>query len=309
MSKTNYKKQPLSFQEQLNQLKKRELIIENDDKALHLLKHLSYYRLSGYWYTLLQEPKNKHLFKPKSSFEQVFNLYCFDRELRLLVLNQIEKIEIAIRSIISYECSQEWGTFWLSESNNFKSEYKYTRNIERILKEVKRSKEFFLDEYKRKYNELIPPSWISLEVCSFGSLSTTYSVLKSGKTKRNIAKNFGLNEKVFESWLHSIIYIRNICAHHSRLWNKHLAIKPILPNKTNHKWITSFILIDSRTNKQLNIKNRTYFALCMIKYLLETINPNNSFTKKSEDLFDRYPLVDKKAVGYTDNWKDEPLWR
>lgn len=309
MTKSNYKKLPLSFQEQLEQLKTRGLIIEEENKALHLLKNLSYYRLSGYWYTLLQEPKNQHLFKPESSFNQAFNLYCFDRELRLLILNQIEKIEIAIRSIVSYECSQEWGTFWLSESNNFKNEYKYTKNTERILEEVKRSKEYFLDEYKRKYNEIIPPSWITLEVCSFGSLSTTYSILKPGKTKRNIASNFGLNEKVFESWLHAIIYIRNICAHHSRLWNKHLAIKPILPEKTNHNWINSFTIVDSRTNSKLNIKNRTYFALCMIKYLLQTINPNNSFTEKLEELFNKYPLVDRKALGYTDNWQNEPLWK
>ena len=309
MSKTNYKKQPLSFQEQLNQLKKRGLIIESDDKALHLLKHLSYYRLSGYWYTLLQEPKKNHIFKPSSTFNQAFNLYCFDRELRLLILNQIEKIEIAVRSIVSYECSKEWGTFWLSEKNNFKNEFRYIKNSERISEEVKRSKEFFLEEYNKKYKEVLPPSWITLEVCSFGSLSTTYSILKSGKTKRNIASNFGLNEKVFESWLHAIIYIRNVCAHHSRLWNKHLAIKPILPNKTNHDWITSFILIDSRTNNKFNIKNRTYFALCMIKYLLETINPNNSFSQKLEELFNKYPLVDRKALGYTDNWQNETFWK
>ena len=101
MDKTLYSKNFLSYHQQLDQLIDRGLVVENEEKALHLLEHISYYRLSGYWYPLL-ENKQEHIFKEESTFQTAFNLYCFDRKLRQLVLSEIEKIEVAIRSKITY---------------------------------------------------------------------------------------------------------------------------------------------------------------------------------------------------------------
>lgn len=309
MSKRSYTKPPLIYVDQLELLKSRGLIVTNDLKALHLLQQLSYYRLSGYWYTLLEEPKTDHIFKEGSTFEQAFKLYCFDRELRLLFLNQIEKIEVAVRAIVAYECSHSWGPFWLNEKTNFRQRGKYYSTLEKIQGEVDRSNELFLKEYKQKYKENLPPSWITLEVCSFGNLSWIFSLIKFGRTKQNIADRFGLNEKVFQSWLHSFVYVRNICAHHSRLWNKNLAIKPELPLKTKGDWINNFTIIDSRTQEKKSIRNKTYFVICMLDYMLQTINPNNSFQEKLEDLFEKYPDVDRYALGYTKDWDSEPMFR
>lgn len=308
MSKKNYTKPPLKYQEQFDKLKERGLKIENESKAMHLLQELSYYRLSGYWHTLLKEPKSEHIFKKDSTFEQAFKLYCFDRELRLLILNQIEKIEVSIRAIITYQCSHDWGAFWLSNKDNFKNEKQYSKNIEKINTELNRSSELFLKDYKTKYIEKLPPSWITLEVCSFGNLSWIYSILKNGRTKRLISSHYGLNDKTFESWIHSIVYLRNICAHHSRLWNKTLAIKAEFPKKTKSNWIEQFEIVDSRDGVTRSIKNKTYFSLCMIKYLLQTINPKNTFKLKLEELFEKYPEIDRTAIGYPEDWSKEALW-
>lgn len=308
MDKRNYSKEPLTYQKQLDLLKDRNLIVECEEKSLHLLQQLSYYRLSGYWHTLLKEPKKEHVFKDGASFNQAFKLYCFDRELRLLLLNQIEKIEISVRAALAYEPSLDWGTFWLSEKNNFTSFSKYTSTISKIFGELRRSQELFLDEYKNTYLEEFPPSWVTLEVCSFGNLSWVYSIIKPGVTKRNIAKTYGLNDKVFQSWLHSLVYLRNTCAHHSRLWNKKLAIKAEFPRRTNYPWIENFEVFDKRSQKSSSIKNRTYYAICMIQYLLQSINPNNTFQGKLNHLFNKYPIIDKNALGFTDNWESEPMW-
>lgn len=309
MSKIEYEKEPLTYAQQLLLLKSRNLQIEDEPKALHLLKQLSYYRLSGYWYTLLKDPKKEHVFKDDASFNQAFKLYCFDRELRLLILNQIEKIEIAIRAALTYESSISWGAFWLADKDNFNSFSNYTSTINKIFGELKRSKELFLNEYQKSYNEELPPSWITLEVCSFGNLSWVYSIIKSGRTKKAIASNFGLSDKVFQSWLHSLVYLRNTCAHHSRLWNKKLAIRAELPRRTDFPWINNFEVIDTRTGKHLTIMNRSYFAICMVQYFIQTINPTNTFRDKLLVLFDKYPLVDINALGFTEHWKDEPMWR
>ncbi|MDO7174155.1 Abi family protein [Mariniflexile sp. AS56] len=310
MTKENYSKPPLSYQQQFERLSSRGLSFEGcEEKALHLLEKLSYYRLSGYWYTLLANPKTNHRFKADAHFNQAFELYKFDRELRLLILNQIEKIEVAIRAVISYECSHSWGVFWLSDTNNFKSHSQHTRDISKMFNEVNRSNELFITNYKNKYIEELPPSWMALEVCSFGSLSYIYSNLKGGRTKRNISQKFGLRDDVFVTWLHTLVYIRNTCAHHSRLWNKNLKIKATVPEQTSLDWIVNCYNMDTRTQNRVHIKKRTYFVLCMLKYLLQSVNPRNSFKEKLDDLFTQYPLVDRKALGYTDDWETEPLWQ
>ncbi len=196
----------------------------------------------------------------------------------------------------------------MSEKDNFSSFSKYTSTVSKIFGELKRSQEVFLEEFKNTYIDEFPPSWITLEVCSFGNLSWVYSIIKPGMTKRNIAKTYGLNDKVFQSWLHSIVYLRNTCAHHSRLWNKKLAIKAEFPKQTKYPWIVNFETIDSRTEEPSSIKNRTYFAICMIQYLLQSINPNNTFLEKLNNLFDKYPIIDKNALGFTQNWENEPMW-
>lgn len=97
MSKSDYIKPPLTYQQQIEQLKGRGLIIDNEQKAIHLLENISYYRLSGYWFPLLAD-KKAHIFKPGTKLQTAFSLYCFDRELRQLVLAELEKIEVAVRA-------------------------------------------------------------------------------------------------------------------------------------------------------------------------------------------------------------------
>jgi abortive infection bacteriophage resistance protein len=126
MSKIPYTKQALSYSEQLSTLKKRGLIIENEEKALHLLEQISYYRLSAYWYPLLEEPKLEHKFKPNTTFEKGFKLYCFDRDLRKLIQAELEKIEISLRAKMIYEFWHKHDAFWFLDKSHFKFESKFS---------------------------------------------------------------------------------------------------------------------------------------------------------------------------------------
>lgn len=118
-------------------------------------------------------------------------------------------------------------------------------------------------------------------------------------SKRTIARYFGVANSVMVSWLHAITYIRNICAHHSRLWNKILGIRPIVPRRTTYP----FVSIPNSSN------NKVYYVLCMITYLLDIINPSNTFREKLRDLFVEYPNIDVAAMGFPCDWQNEPLWR
>jgi len=298
MNKSFFDKPALTYDDQIQLLKSRGLSIQDENKALHILQVISYYRLSGYWFPLLEDKVN-HKFKSNAEFETAFNLYKFDREFRLLILGELEKIEVAVRSQMIQQLSLKISPFWFEDVSQFKKAHVHKKTIDKIRDELKRSDEEFILKFKEKYQNEFPPSWMTLEVTSFGSLSVLFSALNPGRAKRDIANYFGLNERTFQSWLHSIVYLRNVCAHHSRLWNRDIRVKPQIPDNPKKQWL-----------KNSEIENdKVYFLLSMILYLIQTINPKNSITSRFKSLLTKYPNVDVKAMGFPDNWEEESLWK
>lgn len=240
MTKIPYPKHLISFSDQIALLKQRGLSFTDEDKASHLLQNISYYRLSGYWYPLLADKEN-HRFKPGSTFETAYTIYKFDGELRKLIITELEKIEVAVRTQVAYILSSQYHGYWFADSSLFNNPVRHAKILSKINEEYQRSDEEFVTAFKAKYSNPFPPSWITMEITSFGTLSILYNNLLPGRAKRNIANYFGLPDTVFASWLHSIVYIRNICAHHCRLWNKALSIRPLMPPVcyASGKWHTS----------------------------------------------------------------------
>jgi abortive infection bacteriophage resistance protein len=270
----------------------------DENKALHLLENISYYRFSGYWYPLLADKQN-HIFKPNADFETAFSLYKFDREFRKLIISELEKIEVAVRSKMACILSTAHHAFWIEDASLFTNPQVHQSTLDKIREEFDRSDEEFIIAFKSKYSNRFPPSFILMEITSFGALSRLYGNLKAGKVKKDIARFFGLPDVAFASWLHSIVYIRNVCAHHSRIWNRPLSIQPLFPRNATYGWLT---------NRQVGI-NRVYYVLSMIIYLLNIVNPKHSFKQKLNNLFEKYPNVDKRAMGFPANWQNEPLWK
>ena len=200
---------------------------------------------------------------------------------------------------MTYSLSTAHDSFWTGDETLFVDTDKYQTTLAKIQNELERSDEEFIISFKANYSNPLPPSFITLEITSFGTLSRLYENLKSDIAKREISQTFGLADVVFISWLHSLVYIRNVCAHHARLWNKPLQIQPLFPRRTRHTW-----LIDKTV-----CNNRVYYVLSMIIYLLNTVNPNHTFKQKLENLFLKYPNVDRAAMGFPANWQIEPLWK
>ncbi|MEI6852717.1 MAG: Abi family protein, partial [Bacteroidota bacterium] len=200
------------------------------------------------------------------------------------------------------------GPFWFVDSANFYNPVKHTDTLSKISVEFERSDEDFIKAFKNKYLDSLPPSWMMLEVSSFGNLSNLFSNLKPSREKRNIANYWGLNEKTFSSWLHSIVYLRNICAHHTRLWNKDLRIQPIIPSNPHFPFLTITTYVHTETNQTLLLNNKVYFVFSMIVYLMNIINSKHKIKGKLISLFQKYPNIDEMAMGFPDNWQNEPLW-
>ena len=296
-----FNKQPISIKDQIQLLELRGLNFTDKSFAEHFLAHVSYYRLAGYWWPL-QSDKINHTFKANSQFTTVVDLYNFDRELRLIVFNMIERIEIGIRTQLIYNLSTAYGAWWFENKIYFNNQYYWSKHLESIKKEISRSKEVFILEHKKKYakDNRCPPAWKSLEVISLGLLSKLYGNLKNQvPEKKRIARDLGVGNHTFlTSWLQSISVVRNICAHHSRLWNRNLSTPPKLLKKAPNPFINT---------KKLD-QHSFYAVLCNMQYLLQTISPKNRFRQRIEDLLNDYPNIDIKAMGFPSNWKNEPLW-
>ena len=279
-------------------LQSRGLTITDTNKAEQYIDFIGYYRLSAYMYPLLKTPKEQHQYKPNTSFDQVMMLYRFDKKLRLLIFNEIEKIEVAVRSAIVNIGSEMTGNpFWMTDNNNFIDATKFRHTMDLIDTELRRSREDFIAHFKQTYSDDYPPAWILAEVLPFGILTNIYSNIKVSRIKKRIAQKFGLQVSPFESWLTIVTLTRNSCCHHARVWNKQNTIRPMLPNRMTGNWIT--LPTDTL---------RIYFDLCIIKYFLNVISPQNDMKEKMDALLANYPNIDTAAMGFPRGWENEPIW-
>lgn len=302
-----FDKRPFTLTEQVKQLQRRGLEIKCPRIAEKYQINISYYRLGEYWY-VMQSDKENHLFKPNSNFTDVIALYNFDAELRLLLFGIIEKIEISLRTKLIYYVSHEVDPWWFQNFEIFKNRNSLEKTLSNIELEIKRTKDVFIKKHIEKHNDDIrfPPAWKSLEQTSLGTLSMLYGNLKNNLACKNkIAEDFGaVNHTYLPSWLQSLSQIRNICAHHSRLWNRNLpGTVKLLPNPPN-RWIT-----DSKNVPKYFEFSKLYVHMCLMRYMLNTIIPKNDFNVKLNDLLEKYPNVDPNALGMKPNWQDEPLWK
>lgn len=292
-------KQFTSSTELVSLLRSRGLYIDNQQKTENYLDNIGYYRLSAYMYPLLQSPKNIHIFKEGSTFEKVMMLYRFDKKLRLLMFNEIEKIEIAVRrAVMQVPAEMTNNPFWLTTPAYFLDNSKFNETMHFISSEYVKSKEEFILHFKNTYSNPFPPSWILGELLTIGNVNAIYRNIKQNRIRKRIAKKFGLQMNVFESWMTVIAVTRNACGHHARVWNKRNAIQPAIPSNPIGKWIT--LPTDPM---------RTYFDLCIIKYFLNVISPANDMLGKIQSLFSEFPEVDLGALGFPmGNWHEEPIW-
>lgn len=296
-----YQKKHKTFSEQLDILKERKLNISNESFALTKLQHINYYRLSAYFLPLQYDKKseNKNIFLPNTNFEDILSLYYFDCELRKIVFEAIESIEIYFRTQIAYFHSFKYDAFGYLNFSNFreKKAEEFYKVQDDILKEKTRSKEFFIKHFKNEYNSTDLPIWSVVEIISFGTLSKFFMILKEEEQNKVIRNIHGINKLVAFKWLHALSSVRNICAHHSRLWNRTLGVSFEVPKGSKV------------FNKMKPSKNKIFFALSVIEYLLSCIGADEiKFKTKIKDLIKKYPKVKLESMGFIEDWESNSIW-
>lgn len=312
-SKNNniFEKSPLSAEELIDLLEKRNLVISDKENSKHIINFVGYYRLSGYMASFYKNPSNKdHIFRDGTKFESIIESYNFDRELRIICLGAIEKIEVGFRSILSNVMSLELeSSHWFEnadcfekdnrghsqpENKNYHSEF--IKKLENTLGKNKQNpnlkgkkSETFIDHYHKTYDfPNLPPSWMVFETLSFGDVSFCYKNLKIDYRKK-IAHYFCVHEKILASWIHAICYLRNLCAHHSRILNRKMSIRPI----SAHKY---------KDLLEVGDIHRFYAHASIIKIILDTIEKENSWSDSLKCLLKKFDGIKGNQMGFPDNW-------
>jgi len=294
-----YAKPALSFAQQVQLLASRGLQIDDQHRAEHYLAHINYYRLAGYCLPF-EADHATHQFRPGVRFDDVVGLYIFDRELRLLVLDAIERIEVSVRTQWAYQFAHALSPHGYLEAQHAKSMKQYARQLAILAAEVDRSKEAFVVHYRNKYTDPdMPPVWVACEMLSLGQLSQWFTLLKPIALRKRMSKCYRLDQQVLQSALHHLTYVRNICAHHARLWNREFVVTSSLPRKSPPMLTAA---IKNRDSRQL------YNTLCLIVYLMDCINPGHSWRGRLSTLLDEH-RPDTNAMGFPSDWANRDLWK
>ena len=313
-----YQKQPLSIAEQIAKLEGRGLLFKDKNLAAKYLSNISYYRLRAYTYPFQDndDPNMDHQFiREDITFQDIIDLYVFDRRLRSLVFNELEKVEVAVRTKLSQIYSENTkNSHWYEDPDLFDAAVFKTDSDgetffddieDDIRADVDRSNEDFIKHYYQKYDEPdMPPSWMSMEVISFGTLSKLYKALKTSSEKKAIANAFGIaNVDLFANWLHAFSGLRNCCAHHSRIWNRRFFVRLMMPYNTTYPFM-------SRTDAETFKQNKLFALLTALKYIVDIISPEKKKKKNLLQLLsERHRLLSLREMGFPKDWETLPVWR
>lgn len=314
-------KQWKSYTEQLQLLESRGLIVTDKAKALDYLERIGYYRLSGYWYPFRQidieaskdqnKPIRKNEFVQQSYFENIIDLYIFDKKLRLLALDALERIELAVRVDVAHVLGKRNNNAHQMEDclhGNFtkkiikkgknagKTEHKvWLEKYQSLIYQARR--EPFIEHHKKHYDGCVPV-WVAIEIWDFGLLSRIYAGLKYEDQQLIAAKYNVASGEILEKWLRSLNFVRNVCAHHSRLWN--INILELSPQVQD--W------------QRMNT-SRPFFYFCIIQHLLKRICPNSTWSERFKQLLREFPQIQNRMITLNDlgvtqeNWQEWELWQ
>ena len=302
MSKIPYEKPALGIDEQLELLERRGMIISDRARAKHYFGFISYYRLSGYWFPFQRRDHSSAHddFWPGTSFDAVLDRYVFDRRLRVLIMDAIERIEVAARTAISNTlCMTLNKPHWYLESCYFVEKFNHKDFLSRVKQAIgKHEKDaVFLRHYLKKYDSPPePPSWAVFEILPFGMVSRVFAHLRPSEQK-TIAGLFGLQRDQLKSWLHAASYLRNLCAHHSRVWNRTFGITPSTPKTMR-----------GCANKS-NKPNRFYNHAVAIQTLLKHVSGDTHWADRLQQLLEDHPNIPRGLMGFPDDWRQKPVWR
>lgn len=318
MAESRPLKEHLTYQQQLDKLRERGLAVADEKNALATLERLGYYRLSGYFYPLRQtkpvgQPGRLDTFQAGASFELVESLAEFDKRLRLLSMYAIESVELAVRVAIAHQLGRIESEAHLKpklldgrftkpgRTGEMSAHDHWLARYEKMLTD---SKEEFVQHHLQAYGGRLP-IWVAIELWDFGMLSRFFAGMESRDRNRIAAKLGAVDGEVLVSWLRALNFVRNVAAHHSRLWNRRSPEIPKLPPRDRCHWLAPIHGHTESISKMFGIFSCLLVLMC-------TIAPNNGWLLQLKQHLHTFPdtdLLSLEAAGFPSAWETQPLWK
>ncbi|MFI3257992.1 MAG: Abi family protein [Spirochaetales bacterium] len=302
-NKPQYAKPALSIKEQVQKLFSQGLKGVTEDELGTFLSRISNYRLRGYMYPYQDNSKKESPFLSDVTWNMIVDDYNLDTSLRALLFEAISYIEITLRTQIILNMSLAHNPRWYENDNLFYKKEQHKHDVEKLLKSWRGSKEIFVKHYHGNYDSsLVPPAWMIFETATIGTLSKFFENIETTlQAKHSVAQFFGFTKntlKILVSWIKHITHIRNICAHHGRLFSCNFTVTAQFPKKVLKPWISI-----------LPRHNKIYGSICIITYLMNYCNPTFDFSRRIKTLMHHAPERRLHAMGFPLNWQDEDLFK
>lgn len=276
----------LPTSERIKVLKQRGLKIDNEAEAQHFLEDVDYYRLIRY-VSVFQETQDQ--FKPNVTFEHIVDVYNFDKALRNILFDIVDTVEISMRARIITEVGTHLGAFGYLDGQFFSNKrghkqfliYLKDKLDQRIAEEV-------IDDKRRHHlNEV--PVWQALELCTFNMLLNFYLLLPK-KAQDNIARSYNAKQNEFVSWIQSFVVLRNVVAHHGRLFDRRFGHDVV--------WQT----IDQVTFSSADTCSFVAVLYAVKKVMLVLDEQMYSdIVEQLQQLFEMFPIIQKEWLGSADS--------
>ena len=245
-------KKATTFKEQVTLLRDKNIVIEDEDTCLEFLRHVNYYRLSGYYLPYMDREKNQ-CFKP-TKFSRIYDTYIFDAKLRSLILSAVETIEVFLRSQLAQYHSLKYGPEGYMKPSSFREDYDHKAFLDHINQCIEENKKnHIIMHHNKKYNGHFP-LWVIIEFFPIGMLSYFYKGMINADKSYIAASLYGTNYQSMESWLRCLTDLRNCCAHYSRIYYRKFSALPRIPGPLNY-----------------TPTRRAFAQICVLKFLYPEI--------------------------------------
>ncbi|RIJ70686.1 Abi family protein [Nakamurella silvestris] len=313
----SYDKSAMALDALVDRLANRGLDIPDKERALRYLRHIGYYRLSPYTIPF-QLGGPDHVLRVGTTFDDLLDLYVFDRALRLIVMDALERVEVAVRAALTDHMSTAYGDpHWYLDASHFRDRGRHA-GLLKIVRDISEDRlrgtpdagedplvhGSALEHYLTTYGSPeLPPSWLMVETLTVGQLTSAYRNLKRRADRTAVAKCLGLTTPVLESWMQTYVRVRNVCAHHGRLWNVGLGVYPAIPNSPTVPWLEADGALPERSRKRL------YPVLVSLQSVLGKVSPRSNWANRLHGLIRTRSAMNLRGMGVPESWTDDPFWR
>ena len=281
----------MSVHDRLNQLADLGMAVPDRERAAHSLLHIGFHRLSSYWQPFQVQPEDgkDRAFRAGTEFSDVIAHYAFDGHLRSMLADALGNVEVSARALWAGHLAREGGDKAHLAPALFAGQYHQKK----------------LDELRENYQRTAEPGgpdwsdatiWEVTEAMSFGQLSRWYNDISARRIRNAIARHYQLNHRMLSSILFNMAHLRNICAHHGRLWNRNLYTGLRIPN-----------FLATYCNPEA--EDGLYDRLVIIAYLMDVIDPRGYWKSGLVDLLVSYPAISKDRMGFPENWATMDFWQ